>query len=204
MGYLSGWLNGGLNKTHEKVEKTRRIDSFDLDYRRDGTIFTELGLAPCELVDTDFDFERNVGLEDYEIIHPKTHEVLRVHCEQLQNNSRQRYFICPVCSKRVRFLYFYYGLRCRTCAKLNYHSQQRKHDYLNFVDEGLRYAREKLYYYPAHQVYPMDFPEENPPRPPGMHRATYQRRLKNFRWYQDRYERGMLEEYERILRRAKL
>lgn len=79
---------------------------------------------------------------------------------------------------RAMFLYFKgRGFVCRGCARLNYHCQQRTKDSINYAQDGLKLAREKLHWKPPIDVGPMDFPYITPGRPKGMHWATYHRYL---------------------------
>jgi len=111
------------------------------------------------------------------------------------------FWLCPHCGWRARFLYFKdRGFLCRECARLNYRSQQRTRDSINYARDGLKLAREKLGWEPPGWISPMDFPSLTPPCPRYMHRATYERHLARFRQYQAAYRQDSLRKTLAILR----
>lgn len=114
------------------------------------------------------------------------------------------FWLCPVCGRRARFLYFKgQCFVCRECANLNYRSQQRTRDSLNHYRDGMRLAAEKLRWQPLIDVAPMDFPYMTPDHPRYMHQSTYRRYLVRYRRYQEKYQRDSLRKMRAILRETK-
>ena len=75
------------------------------------------------------------------------------------------WFYCPLCGARVAVLYVSRSLRCRTCAGLVYESQ-RESDMTRYMRKARR-VRVRL---GGHAL-----DDDVPPRPKGMHGATYAR-----------------------------
>ena len=93
-------------KKHGQVEKAKRIDSFEAEYRA-----FQLGL--CDMLPFSRECDR-IKLPSGRIV-----KLSYVH----NAAGRLTFFLCPCCGKRVRFLYLP-EYKCRTCARLNYRSQQ--------------------------------------------------------------------------------
>ena len=85
---------GGWNKTHEQVERTPRIDSFELAFTHAwGGLF-----CGGEYLD--------IYQEDSfcEIFPPSEYKINLSH-KRNGYGGRQTFFLCPGCGGRVRFLY---------------------------------------------------------------------------------------------------
>jgi hypothetical protein len=77
------------------------------------------------------------------------------------------WWLCPACGRRCAIVYFSRGeFACRLCSDLRYESQ-RRHGLEVLIDRARR-IRQKVRGSPD---LTLPFPE----RPPGMHRATYER-----------------------------
>lgn len=95
----------GLNRKCGQVEEHQRIDSFEAPNK-----FFQL--TRCQLLPHEYDGE-TVRVSDTEI-----------KLAYMENAAgRLIFFICPVCGRRVRFLYLPL-LHCRECSNLNYRCQQ--------------------------------------------------------------------------------
>lgn len=177
------------------VEGTARIDSFDL---ADGDRKLSVSNTPYIL---DYDAGSDVNgdyitllREDYEL------ESIRIESKAAIKGSRQKFFLCPKCKKRVRFLYINStGFKCRECSGVGYSLQQEWHDCIWYYEKGVQFAREYLSWTPPKDLVPVDFGGEVPERPAGMHKKTYRKLLKKFKWYQDMYHKRYDEELEKIL-----
>ena len=103
---MGGWGSGGRNKTHGTVEWYRRIDSFELLRCIDADD------KPHDLIDPVF-----YGNHRF-----------RLHwVEGIDGTLSRLYFGCPLCHRRVRYLYAYGdGYVCRKCLNVNYESQQMR------------------------------------------------------------------------------
>lgn len=127
-------------------------------------------------------------------------DTLELVCVRSGFGGSRVFWLCPVCGRRARFLYFRgRGFQCRECARLNYRSQQRTRNSVNHYRDGLKLARDKLGWEPPGYMVPAYFPQLNPPRPRYMHQSTYQRHLARFRRYQAAYQRDSLREMLAIL-----
>ena len=93
-------------KKHGQVEREKRIDSFEAEYRA-------FYIGRCEMLHFSREGDR-IRLDGGKI----------VKLSYVYNAAgRLTFFLCPFCGKRVRFLYLP-DYKCRTCARLNYRSQQ--------------------------------------------------------------------------------
>lgn len=181
---------GGWNKDHEQVEKTPRIDSFEVpSLHGTGCLWCGNGLIQAHKVD-----ERSV------LLHLKGGDQ-RVFLSYSPNGfgGQQTFFLCPECGGRVRFLYLTrQRFLCRRCARLNYRCQQRTKGSTAAFDVGLEYARKALSP-PSTPLSAMDFCNWTPLRPRYMHRTTYQKRLKRFLRYRQHHEARTLADLLRII-----
>ncbi|MDE6590599.1 MAG: hypothetical protein K2K53_09710 [Oscillospiraceae bacterium] len=190
--------SGGNNKTHNQIERADRIDSFEAgEVEGPGILFASRGdkILPlhCEHF-TAHDLEER---ELVELSYPSSRWRCTLELTRVRSGfgGSRAFWLCPRCGRRSRYLYFKNrGFACRECAKLNYQSQQRTQDSINHFRDGMKFAREKLHWFPTLPIVPMDFPTYTPPKPPKMHRATYQRHLARFRQYQAAYRRDSLRE----------
>lgn len=108
------------------------------------------------------------------------------------------FFLCPRCSRRVRFLYPARGLwLCRTCGRLNYASQQNNRDELAPYWKAVKLLRAtfRLTDIPV----PMDLPYCVPPRPKGMHMTTYLRHMRKLEGLKREYLASFLARAKVIL-----
>ena len=80
--------------------------------------------------------------------------------------SGRRWFACPACARRCRILYGGVRFRCRHCNRLRYESQ-----FENRAQRANRRARKTRRRLGGTECLMAEFP----PRPRGMHRATYER-----------------------------
>lgn len=112
--------------------------------------------------------------------------------------GNQVFFLCPYCGKRVRYLYFVGGLRCRKCAGLNYRSNQRTRDSFYYQDKGMELALKRLKPYMTPDA--LSFDRWLPDKPKGMHKTTYQKYLRRFRIYQEKRRSLAMAELFRIIR----
>ena len=181
---------GGWNKTHEQVERTPRIDSFELAFTHAwGGLF-----CGGEYLD--------IYQEDSfcEIFPPSEYKINLSH-KRNGYGGRQTYFLCPGCGGRVRFLYLTgrRGFLCRKCARLNYKSQQQTKDGMVDYWKGMEYAKKYLTLPP----WPIDgfsFLGFRPDKPKGMHETTYRRHLIRFSQYQLRHGKRLMKDLARICR----
>ncbi len=96
----------------------------------------------------------------------------------------QRFFRCPRCGERARFLYrTAAGDLCRRCAGLNYRSQQATRRAADTWHRAAKYARR---HFAAEVPQGERFRSYVPPKPKGMHRKTYLKRLAQYQRYQVR------------------
>ena len=141
-------------KKHGQVEQKKRIDSFEAEYRA-------FLLDGCELLP--FSREGKTIRLDGERI---------VKLDYVHNAAgRLTFFLCPSCGRRVRFL-FLPQYKCRTCAQLNYRSQQVTRGSL----EDIRAIPTKLGL-DEPEIFDFDYVLL---RPPGMNRARFERLNRRF------------------------
>lgn len=171
--------HGGYNKTHGQVEAVPRVDSFEL---ADCSTFSHV-FCGRKLVEIFKDW-------DEVDIHPPGGGVQTLRYTQKPNGygGAQFFYFCPVCGGRHRFLYFTgYDFRCRKCARLNYLSQQQtKGD--KYDCRAARKMLENNFRYTPFEMPEglLDYIDEKPRRPPGMHNTTYKRLLTRYTKYQER------------------
>lgn len=188
--------SGGNNRTHGQIERALRIDSFEAGAVQNwGTIFACGGGQMVPLDCSRF-------MEDDEEVVELSFTTLELTRTPSGFGGSCAYWLCPRCGKRVRFLYFKgLGFVCRGCARLNYRCQQRTKDSTNYVQDGLKLARDRLYWEPPFDICPAEFPYVTPDRPRYMHQTTYRRYLARYRRYQEKYQRESMREMLYILRR---
>ncbi len=178
---------------HGQVEQEYRIDSFDggkVEGR--GTLHARRGSSTVALPCT---HSTTGGREAVELYGFATLELTRIPSGF---GGSRAFWLCPRCGRRARYLYFKdRSFVCRECAKLNYRSQQRTRDY---VQDGMKLAREKLHWEPPGWFTPLDFLEVTPPCPRYMHQATYQRHLAKFKRYQEKYYQEWQQKINAILK----
>ena len=181
---------GGWNKTHEQVEKTPRIDSFEVpSLHGTGCLWCGNGLIQAHKVD-----------ECSVLLHLKGGDQ-RVFLSYSPNGfgGKQAFFLCPECGGRFRFLYLAgQGVLCRKCARLNYKSQQGTKGSMVDYHKGMDYVRKRLAP-PLHPIDGFSFCDWIPDRPRYMHRATYRKHLSRFLRYRQRHEARTLADLLRII-----
>lgn len=194
--------SGGDNKTHGQIERADRIDSFEAGKIEDwGMVLASRGNKMLPLRCYRYG---HAGRELVELSYPgsRWRDTLELARVRSGFGGSRAFWLCPICGRRARFLYFKgRGFVCRECVKLNYRSQQRTRDSINYYRDGLKLARERLGWEPPEYICPMDFPHLTPPCPRYMHQSTYRRHLARFRRYQTAYQRDSLREMLAILRR---
>ena len=111
---MGGYNSGGRNQKHDSVERYRRLDSFF--YRQLIGLMESKGREFLKL--NEFTFYKNY-LENAD------GTLLLTAVPNHYGGADRLYFECPYCYRRVRFLYWHQQwYKCRTCARLNYRSQQ--------------------------------------------------------------------------------
>ncbi len=182
-------------KTHGTVEDTPYIDSFDLWGKED--LLWVYNTNPAKW------YEYNGFIDELELIDANGNVRLTIPIRTTEGIKPQSFFICPCCGQSKRYLYSIrpYVLKCRKCAQLNYRSQQDYLDSIATYEAGMRYAEETLGW-TVKAGCPADFPSYIPDKPKGMHKATYERIMRKFRWYQKKYEQKYYEELGRVLAQA--
>lgn len=194
--------SGGYNKTHGQIERTYRIDSFEVgSVEGRGIVIASGGGQTLPLR------YEHYGMDEQELVElsypgSRWRDCLMLDRVRSGFGGSRAFWLCPRCGRRARYLYFKgRGFVCRGCAMLNYHTQQRTRGCINHYRDGLKLAREKLGWEPPDWLTPLDFPHVEPDKPPYMHWTTYRRYLARFRRYQAAYRRDSLREMMSILRR---
>jgi len=199
---------GGHNRTHDYTNRYKKLDS--LHYSKIIPLMIKRRRSHVEH-ELEWSDGSNAGI----VIYP---EKLIVGYTIKQDNKQEEicdtfyfesishnyggpdrlYFLCPFCNKRIRFLYLHQlHFKCRTCAKLNYYSQQ--------VTKGtvaLAYRMERIiktHFKIDVNMAPMDLHVFTPPRPKGMHKKTYYKLLLELRDVQEEYYKCFINESKRIL-----
>ena len=178
---------GGWNKSHEQVEQTPRIDSFELALTHAwGGLF--YGGKYLDI------YQEETFCE---ILPPNGYKINLSH-KRNGYGGKQTFFLCPGCGQRVRYLYWRQGFRCRKCARLNYRSQQRTKDSMVNYDDGMKYAERHLSP-PPDSIDGFTFCGWMPERPRYMHRSTYLKHMRRFLKYRLRHEERTLSDFRRII-----
>lgn len=197
--------SGGSNKTHGQIERADRIDSFEAGRVEGwGMLIASRGNKMLPLHCDHFTAYGPEERENVELSYPGSRWSCTLELARIPSGfgGSRAFWICPCCGRRARYLYFKdRDFVCRSCAKLNYRSQQRTKSSLNHFRDGMRLATEKLHWAPLIDVWPIDFPYMSPDKPRYMHRGTYYRYLARYRRYQEKYQRDSLREMLAILRR---
>lgn len=184
---------GGQNRTHGTISQNVRLDSYglaDLDHILCcGDQFFDFGFA--------YEGEKTIA----EVYHDSgfTQEI---EVSEVKNGvTVQRYWLCPKCGERTRYLYpSKKRFECRKCCGLNYPSSQKTHDCLDFFEKGVKYMQDHLSY--EFKGAPIDFIHFTPPRPAGMHKKTYEKHLRAVQRYECKYERAYWKEAKDLLANA--
>lgn len=184
---------GGQNKTHSRLERWNRLDSYQCSKLAGGvTLHWKNGSA--------IDAEPTTGgvILDYSVNGEAVSQPL--YFERVANNygGTRAFFLCPGCGGRVRFLYCRWGrFRCRECASLNYDSQQATKDEFQPYDRLKRLLRTKLGV--KNTPVPLDIVGFIPPKPKGMRWATYNRLCAEVRRLEDEYRATFIGRAKAVL-----
>jgi len=184
---VGGDGSGGHNKAHRMAEREKRIDSFALGRRADmlrragvPSVLSVLewdGGKSCASIRLSLDslfiaYRSSCG----EILQPLPFEWISGE----NGRGRRAYFHCPRCDRRVRMLYVYpSGIKCRTCARLNYAVQQDRHPVDQIICSMAEMLRERFKVTSRMSAFTML--EFIPPKPPGMRQSTYKRLCARYR-----------------------
>ncbi len=173
------------------VENTPALDSFSI---KDGLLYIRMnGEIRKSVPITDYGDYIEISLKDGGQIELET-ETAKLRY------ATPRYFICPKCGKRQRFLYAVYReyiFECRTCGYLQYYSRL-SWDCFDYYKAGMKYIKEKLGFEDT-DAYPEMFSSIVPDKPKGMKVTTYERHLAKLRWYQQKYKTLAEETEQKIL-----
>ena len=192
-----------MNRTHNQVERTPRIDSFEIEHDTGWSCLlcgTERGLPV--LIDTYhyIDYGPDDETELLEIRQPGWNQAVELSKKMNGFGGYQFFFRCP-CGRRVRFLYqSATGFSCRRCSRLNYKSQQQnKASSLYYYSKGLKFL-EKHFDSRDDKPDGFEFSHYTPRRLRRQHETTYQRHLKRLQRYQQQHTDMELMELSRILK----
>lgn len=195
-------MSGGHNRTHGTITQTIKLDSFEVGR---GFLKSAKRLyckwsngASITIFRDDKEPERPMRLE-YLYTDRKTGKQERIKqyvklCWQDGRfGGKYAYFICPLCAKRVQYLYFEgKHFKCRECGKLNYPSQQ----IAKGLDEAifnLQKAANRIS--PTLSEFtPFDLLKYKPSRPHGMHQRKFDRLMADFRQTQREYNKHFIAE----------
>lgn len=183
---------GGWNKSHGTVEKTPRIDSFDLAMTE---IWGQLWWKSTEIPIYQ-EWDRCVLMPEC-----KGEQEITLSHKANGYGKSQTFFLCPTCGERVRFLYFTDRLfKCRKCSRLNYQSQQEtRSGTMFYYGKGMDLVDKRLYTWPRVRPDGFTFCDWIPDRPRYMHQSTYRRYLRRFLRYQKKHNDRQIEDMRRIL-----
>ena len=204
---MSRWRNsGGWNKSHGTVEKTPRIDSYEVGGW--GCLFAYADKGMPLVLDyecyTDYGPDPEADREIVEVWHRKEGWSQSLELSRKENGfgGSQAFFLCPACGRRVRYLYLTGAtFLCRKCAQLNYRSQQEtRSDSMYYYHKGVALVEKRLYTWPRVRPDGFSFCAWVPKRPRYMHQSTYRKYLRRFAKYQDQHQRRQLEDMARLLR----
>ena len=186
---------GGWNKSHGTVEKTPRIDSFDLALTG---IWGQLWWKSTEIP---------IYQEwDSCILMPMRKGEQQIKLSRKPNGygGEQIFFLCPSCGKRIRFLYFTGRdnlFKCRKCSRLNYRSQQEtRSGTMYYYDKGMALVDKHLDTWSRVRPDGFTFCDWVPSRSRYMHQSTYKRYLRRFLRYKAKHIDREMADLKRILR----
>lgn len=207
---MSRWrTNGGWNKSHGTVEKTPRLDSFEIGTMEGGGALFAYGGGKSTLLECDHYTVYGAKEEaDREIVElwggdwSQTVELSRIASGF---GGSRAYWLCPACGARVRFLYFTGDIfLCRKCSRVNYQSQQEnKSDCMRFYNKGVALVERHLDRWPRFRPDGFSFCDWVPDRPKGMHETTYLRYLARFLRYRKKHADRQMADMLRILKMFK-
>lgn len=198
---MGGIMSGNPNcKKHESVAQCISIDSFDFNKCYGQGHFPYHGTAGEHIILT---VEADKVTLTYPIVGAAHNTTQELYFDTIPNQygGERVYFLCPLCSQRVRKLYLYHALfRCRKCAGLNYPSQQvTKGCYAAYLK--MKKAAVKLDPRAA-TMNPHELTRLKPQKKKGMHYDTYFKLLMALYRSQDAYNRAWLASCGQILGRS--
>ena len=172
---MGGYNSGGHNRTHGTVGQYKKLDSF---FYREFLGFLEYkGLESIKL--GGFAFHGNY-IENADGL------ILLVGVPNNYGGQDRLYFECPYCYRRARFLYWHDGwVKCRTCARLNYRSQQETKSNGDLSAYKMQQLLKKLKV--TEDLCTFDAARYRPERPRYMHEKTYRRLLVQLYREQDNF-----------------
>jgi len=199
---MGGVMSGGHNRTHGTITQTIKLDSFEVGRHflksakrlyckwTNGasiTIFRD-AKEPERLMRLEYVYtDRKTGKQE------RIKQYVELCWQDGKFGGKYAYFLCPICEKRVQFLYFEgKHFKCRECGKLNYPSQQ--------VGKGLTEAifnlqQAAIRINPALESYsPADLLGYIPHKPHGMHQKKFDRLMVDFRQAQREYNQHFITE----------
>lgn len=208
---MSRWRNnGGWNKSHGTVEKTPRIDSFEVkEVDGWGHLFgyADKGMRLMLDCSHDIEYAPDRDIESVELWHPKEgwSQIIEVSRKENGFGGYQTFFLCPACGQRARYLYQVGAtFLCRKCSRLNYRSQQEtRSDSMYYYHKGMDLVEKNLDAWPRMRPDGFSFCEWIPDRPRYMHRTTYRKYLSRFMRYRKKHSVRQMEDVARILRMFK-
>ena len=181
---------GGQNQTHQTVERAKRIDSFVVGKLSGPHVLSwgdgnSIGVTAAG---------GNVELA-YRFNEREVRELMKVSRVSDHYGGDRPFLICPGCGRRVRFLYLSLGrFRCRSCARLNYRSQQATKDEFYHYRAAVKMLRER-FKVPEDQIpVPIDLPRFFPDKPKWMRWATYWKLLELYGALRRQYEAAFVSE----------
>lgn len=192
-------FSGGDNRTHGQIEQTPRIDSFDAMRQSYGGVL----FAGGTVLDCDRFIEYGpdgIAQEIVELSYPGSRWTHKFRLARVNNGfgGTRAFWICPLCGRRFRYLYFESRrFICRSCAKLNYKSQQETKDSMVGYRKGMALV-EKHLTLPPFLIDGFSFVHYLPEKPKGMHKSTYHRHLARFFKYQKKHSDRLLLDVSRI------
>lgn len=198
---MGGYGSGGRNKTHRQLENFRRIDSFAFyDYLKGDKYLSCKESVRYPLIREDIVYYVGEGMAEIREGDSYTDLILS-SVPGIGGTSTRLYFHCPYCGRRARYLYRRQErYMCRSCAKLNYASQQK-----NGMDEMRlkmeRIVEKRLGYTWWRKDYPDMCIQDlwHIPKPRYMRWEKYERLLQEYRRLQKEYERMCKERTQKIL-----
>lgn len=191
---MGGYGSGGHNKSHGQVEKYKRLDSFSLrrfiaDYealRGRRSILWGGGSVLYDPVEDAADIRMGEHFRPLKL----------AYVEGIDGELSRLYFHCPLCRRRVRYLYNYRNFHvCRHCLKVNYRSQQTRPEDLEIIRRKMRkLIQDDLGYWDWRRDYPNAGISDlrHIPRAPYMRRERYARLIEQYRELQDDHTRVFL------------
>ena len=203
---MSRWRNnGGWNKRCGTIEKTLRIDSFDSAISEGGGSLFVCADGVTKLLDFDRCTDYGPGDTDREIVElwaGEWRQTVELSHKVNGYGGQQTFFLCPACGRRVRYLYCKgWQFVCRSCARLNYRSQQEtRSDSMYHYGKGMALVEKHLDTWPRIRPDGFSFCDWVPDRPRYMHQTTYRRYMARFLRYRKRHADRQIEDLARLLR----